>query len=97
MRPLIAWRNPDRVITGDELGLPFDPRRFLRWLLRKGLLGAIGSDKCTTIVGFRIASWPPPKKLLNAKPIGSAYHVQKWFGSYLQAYITSKKLRLRTG
>ena len=85
--------DPDALITGPELELEFDPKRFLRWMAKNGLLEAIRDpeDKRGKIIGFRIADWPPKKKLLNAKPIGLAYHIQKWFGShYLKSYITTK-------
>jgi hypothetical protein len=85
--------DPDAIITGPELGLQFDPKRFLRWMARNGLLETLRDpeDKRGKILGFRIAAWPPDKKLLNSKPIGLAYHIHRWFGAdYLQKYITSK-------
>ena len=89
---------PESVFTGDDLGLPFDPRRFLRWMTRKGILEALRDPRNQRgkIIGFRIAAWPPPKNLLNAKPIGLAYHVQKLFGDYLQSYITARMKEVET-
>ena len=90
--------GPDSVFTGDDLALPFDPRRFLRWMTRKGILEALRDPRNQRgkIIGFRIAAWPPPKNLLNAKPIGLAYHVQKLFGDYLQSYITARMKEVET-
>jgi len=85
--------DPDAVITGPELNLPFEPKRFLRWMARNELLETIRDpeDKRGKIIGFRIAAWPPKKKLLNSKPIGLAYHIQRWFSNhYLKGYITTK-------
>jgi hypothetical protein len=80
----------DEVITGDELGLAFDPQRFLRWLARKGNLELVRDPRKGKIIGFRKAAWPPSASVLGAAPIGLAYHVQKWFGSCLQTYITTQ-------
>jgi len=57
-------------------------------------------DKRGKIIGFRIAAWPPKKKLLNAKPIGLAYHIQRWFSNhYLKGYITAqmKEVEVKDG
>jgi hypothetical protein len=80
------------VITGLEIDVDFDPRRFLRWMTRNGILVAVRNpkNKERIIIGFRRDCWPPKKSLLNAKPIGLAYHIHRWFGSHLQTYITSK-------
>jgi hypothetical protein len=88
----------DLVITGDELELPFPPRRYLKWMARNGILEAIRDPrkKRSSIVGFRVAEWPPKQSVLNAKPIGLTYHIQKWFGHYLQAYITRQMKELET-
>ena len=88
----------DQVITGAELGLPFEPRRFLRWMTGRGILEPIREPQHERgkIIGFRIAAWPPAKKLLNAKPIGLAYHVQKLFGDYLQSHITARMKDVET-
>ena len=40
------------------------------------------------IIGFRVAAWPPKKGLINSKPIGLTYHIQKAFRYALEAYIT---------
>ena len=88
----------DAVFTGADLGLPFDPRRFLRWMTGRGILEPIREPQHQRgkIIGFRIAAWPPAKSLLNAKPIGLAYHVQKLFGDYLQSYITARMKEVET-
>ena len=82
----------DEVILGPELDLDFDPGKYLRWMTRKGILVAVRDpeDKLRRIVGFQLAAWPPAPALLNAKPIGLAYHIHRWFGSHLQTYITRK-------
>ena len=94
--------DQDALITGPELELGFDPKRFLRWMAKNGLLEAIRDpeDKRGKIIGFRISDWPPKQKMLNAKPIGLAYHIQKWFGShYLKSYITTqmKEVEIKDG
>jgi hypothetical protein len=37
--------DPEHVIAGDELGLDFDPRRFLRWMTRNEILVAVRNPK----------------------------------------------------
>jgi hypothetical protein len=86
------------VITDEELDVDFNPRRFLRWMTRNGLLEAVRDpeNNAHPIVGFRLAAWPPKPSVLNAKPIGLAYHIYRWFGSELQTYITSKMKEVET-
>jgi len=39
----------DDVITGDELELPFEPRRYLRWLARNGNLEQAGARSSASV------------------------------------------------
>ena len=47
------------------------------------VVAAIASE--TVILGYRVADWPPKKSMLNSKPIGLTYHIQRQFRFILQA------------
>jgi hypothetical protein len=79
-----------RVAWKSRLG--FDCDKQLRWLSKKGILEAVRDPeaKVQKIIGFRVAAWPPKKGLINAKPIGLTYHIQKAFRYSLEAYISER-------
>ena len=80
----------DQMITADDFDLGFDCDKQLRWLSKKGVLEAVRDPEARVqkIIGFRVAAWPPKKGLINSKPIGLTYHIQKAFRYALEAYIT---------
>jgi hypothetical protein len=82
----------DQVFKAQQLGLPFDADKPLRWLAKRGILEAIKEVgvKDTRVIGFRVAAWPPKKSITDAQPIGLTYHIQRQFRFYLQGYISGQ-------
>lgn len=75
------------VDVGRHLG--FDPDRYLRMLVRRGHLEAVGGG----VFERRAGAWPPTK-LLEGEPIGLTYCVQTWFRYYLQQWISDAMMGL---
>ena len=85
-RKVVRSRDP---ITAVNRHLEFDAVGFLRLLVRRGHLQAVGKGEYE-----RTGSWPPPAKLWS-KPVGITNCVQTWF-RYLQQWITSSMGQLES-
>jgi hypothetical protein len=88
----------DQIITAADFTLGFDCDKQLRWLSKKGILEAVRDPEARVqkIIGFRVAQWPPKNSLINTKPIGLTYHIQKAFRYALEAYITEHMKEIDT-
>lgn len=88
----------DSVFTAADFDLGFDCDKQLRWLVRKGYLESVKDPdpKTPRVIGYRIATWPPKKSVLNSKPIGLTYHIQRAFKFALQAHIMQRMAEIET-
>ena len=88
----------DSVFTAADFDLGFDCDKQLRWLVRKGYLESVKDPdpKTPRVIGYRIATRPPKKFVLNSKPIGLTYHIQRAFKFALQSHITQRMSEIET-
>ncbi len=82
-------------LVGEE-AYPHAFRRCVCDTAEREVLRQVMEKDGRTLKGYRrvAAKWPPPKKFLNAKPIGLAYHVQNLFRLYLKRHIEQKMTEL---
>jgi hypothetical protein len=86
------------IFTAQMLNLTFNCDKPLRWMAKKGILESVRDpeSKDTRIIGYRAAAWPPKPSLINGRPIGLTYHMQRQFRFYLQDYISDRMREVET-
>jgi hypothetical protein len=92
--------KPEKQFKPEDLKLSFNPAQQLHWMVKKGFLTMGDTKEPKNNPIFRRppkeTTWPPPAEILDAKPIGLTYHIQRLFFTYLQRHINSVMSEIET-